>query len=150
VSACALSLTTTGKHKNMYGHILIHYAVSNMHVQSFKKENMHTIVTKKIFAGRPRYAACVGFQLHRQTWPSRCFHLLDPARWPPLRLTRRYQLGVGVSRFMSQLTDLLCTRAERVGRGRSQATRMQRAVWPSGQTSRLSQRLQCWVNYLSL
>jgi len=47
-------------------------------------------------------------------------------------------LGVGVSRFMSQLTDLLCTRAERVGWGRSRATRKQRADWPSGQTSRLS------------
>ena len=45
-------------------------------------------------------------------------------------------LGVGVSRFMSQLTDLLCTRDERVGWGRSQATRKQRADWPSGQTSR--------------
>jgi len=82
------------------------------------------------------HAAHVGFQLLWRTWPSCCFHLLGPAHYLPLHLTRRYQLGVGVSRFMSQVTDLLCTRAERVGWGRRQATRMQRADWPSGQTSR--------------
>jgi len=32
---------------NTYGHILIHYTVSNMHVQSFKRQNVNTIKSRK-------------------------------------------------------------------------------------------------------
>jgi len=36
--------------KNTYGHILIHYTASNMHVQSLERENVNTIKSrKKIF-----------------------------------------------------------------------------------------------------